>query len=90
MSPKVALQYLLPHRLLTSLAYRMARVRTRWFKDWLIGLVIRQFKVDMAEAADPEPRNYPHFNAFFTRELAPGVRTADPDRPRARRPAVRG
>jgi len=78
-SPKVALQYLLPHRLLSRIAYGVARTRTAWFKDWLIGLVIRKFKVDMSEALDPEPRNYLHFNAFFTRELRPGVRTPDPD-----------
>jgi len=78
-SPKVVLQYLLPHRLLSRIAYGVARTRTAWFKDWLIGLVIRKFKVDMSEALDPEPRNYLHFNAFFTRELRPGVRTPDPD-----------
>lgn len=79
MSPKVILQYLLPHRLLSRIAYGVARTRTTWFKDWLIGLVIRKFKVDMSEALDPEPRNYLHFNAFFTRELRPGVRVPDPD-----------
>jgi phosphatidylserine decarboxylase len=78
-SPKVILQYLLPHRLLSRIAYGVARTRTTWFKDWLIGLVIRKFKVDMTEARDPEPRNYLHFNAFFTRELRPGVRVADAD-----------
>jgi phosphatidylserine decarboxylase len=78
-SPKVILQYLLPHRLLSRIAYGVARTRTTWFKDWLIGLVIRKFKVDMTEALDPEPRNYLHFNAFFTRELWPGVRVADAD-----------
>ena len=77
MSPKVALQYILPHRLLSRLAYGVARSRAVWFKDWLIGLVIRKFNVDMDEAADPEPRNYPHFNAFFTRELKAGARVAD-------------
>ncbi len=79
MSPKVALQYLLPHRLLSRLAYGVARSTNGRFKDWLIALVIRKFGVDMAEAADPEPRNYPHFNAFFTRELRPGARVADAD-----------
>jgi phosphatidylserine decarboxylase len=79
MSPKVFLQYVLPHRLLSRLAYGVARSRAGWFKDWLIALVIRKFNVDMAEAADPEPRNYEHFNAFFTRELKPGARVADPD-----------
>ena len=78
MSPKVALQYLLPHRLLSRLAYGVARVRVGWFKDWLIGLVIRRFGVDMNEAANPDPRSYLHFNAFFTRALKPGARQADP------------
>ena len=74
MSPKVALQYLLPHRLLSSLAYKVARIKTSWFKDWLIALVIRKFGVNIAEAAEPNPRAYPHFNAFFTRALRDGAR----------------
>ena len=82
MSPKVLLQYVLPHRLLSRIAYAVARARAGWFKDWLIQLVVRKFNVDMAEAADPVATNYPHFNAFFTRELKPGARTADAD-PRA-------
>ena len=79
MSPKVFLQYVLPHRLLSRIAGGVARTRTAWFKDWLIQLVVRRFDVDMAEAADPVPTNYLHFNDFFTRELKPGARTADAD-----------
>lgn len=82
MSPKVALQYLLPHHLLSRLAYAAARWRWRPWKHWLIGLVIRKFDVDLAEAANPDPAGYPHFNAFFTRELKPGARMPDAD-PRA-------
>ncbi|MBD8527979.1 archaetidylserine decarboxylase [Pseudomarimonas arenosa] len=74
MSPKLALQYLLPHRLLSALAYKVARLRWTWFKNWLIALVIRKFGVNMAEAAEPNPRAYPHFNAFFTRALKAGAR----------------
>jgi phosphatidylserine decarboxylase len=77
MSPKVFLQYVLPHRLLSRIAYGVARTRTAWFKDWLIRLVVRKFNVDMAEAAEPEPTHYLHFNAFFTRQLKPGARSAD-------------
>ena len=33
----------------------------------------------MAEAADPDLSHYPSFNAFFTRALKPGARTADAD-----------
>ena len=79
MSPKVILQYLLPHRLLTSLAYSVARIRIPWFKDWLIGVVIRKFGVDMDEARESDPTHYRTFNEFFTRELKPGARVADPD-----------
>jgi len=79
---KVALQYLLPHRLLSSLARAVARIRWRWFKNWLTGLVVRKFGVDMAEAEQSDPFAFEHFNAFFTRSLKPGARTPDPD-PRA-------
>ena len=79
MSPAVLMQYLLPHRLLSSLARRIAYSRWRPLKDWLIGLAIRTFDINVAEAADPEPRNYPSFNAFFTRALRPGAREPDPD-----------
>ena len=82
MSPAVALQYLLPHRLLSRLALVAANWRWRPWKDWLIGLVIRHFDVDMAEAAEPDAHAYPSFNAFFTRALKPGARIPDPD-PRA-------
>lgn len=33
----------------------------------------------MSEAAEPDLRLYPHFNAFFTRALAPGARCPDSD-----------
>ena len=79
MSFGVLMQYLLPHRLLSALARMVAYSRWRPLKDWLIGLAIRAFDIDVAEAADPEPRNYPSFNAFFTRALRPGARVPDPD-----------
>jgi len=82
MKPAVALQYLLPHRLLSRLALYAANLRWRPWKDWLIGLVVRRFDVDMAEAAQPDPHAYPSFGTFFTRALKPGARVADPD-PRA-------
>jgi phosphatidylserine decarboxylase len=79
---KVALQHLLPHRLLSSLARGVARIRWRWFKNWLIALVVRKFDVDMGEAEQPDALAFPTFNAFFTRALKPGARVPDPD-PRA-------
>ncbi|HTA65766.1 MAG TPA: archaetidylserine decarboxylase [Xanthomonadaceae bacterium] len=82
MSPAVALQYLLPHRLLSRLAMHAANWRWRPWKDWLIATVVRRFDVNMSEAAQPDPHAYPSFNAFFTRALKPGARTADAN-PRA-------
>ncbi len=72
------LQSLLPQRLLTRLTYWATRVRTPWFKDALIGLFIRHFRVNLAEALEPNARAYPHFNAFFTRALKPGARPIAP------------
>ena len=82
MSPITALTYVLPHRLLSSLARRLAYSPNRAVKQWLIDTVTRRFGVDLDEAANPDPTSYPTFNAFFTRALKPGARTADPD-PRA-------
>lgn len=82
MSPLTALTYVLPHRLLSSLARRLAYSDAPRTKQWLIDAVVRRFGVDLAEAAEPDPRAYPTFNAFFTRALKPGARVADPD-PRA-------
>lgn len=82
MSPVTALTYVLPHRLLSSLARRLAYSTNRAVKQWLIDTVTRKFGVDLSEAAEPDPTAYPSFNAFFTRALKPGARTPDAD-PRA-------
>ena len=82
MSPITALTYVLPHRLLSSLARRLAYSTNRGLKQWLIDTVTRRFGGDLAEAAEPDPTAYPSFNAFFTRALKPGARTPDAD-PRA-------
>lgn len=79
MSPITALTYVLPHRLLSSLARKLAYSQNPAIKQWLIDTVIAKFGVDMSEAAEPDPRAYPSFNAFFTRALKPGVRQADAD-----------
>lgn len=80
MSLAVRSQYLLPHRLLSRLGLYAARSRVRWWKNFLIGQVLRHFDVAMDEAVQPDPFAYPSFNAFFTRALKPGARSADPDR----------
>lgn len=82
MNPVTALTYVLPHRLLSSLARRLAYSTRPAISQRLIDTVIARFGVDMDEATNPDPRAYPSFNVFFTRELRPGARTPDPD-PRA-------
>jgi phosphatidylserine decarboxylase len=62
---------------------RIVRKATRWtwqpWKDFLIRRVVRTYAVDMTEAAQPDPRAYETFNAFFTRALRTGARHADGD-----------
>lgn len=82
MSLVTSLTYALPHRLLSSLARRLAYSDHPRVSRWLIDTVTRRFGVDLGEAADPDPRAYPTFNRFFTRALRDGARTPDPD-PRA-------
>ena len=73
------LQYLVPRFWLTRLVWRLARIRSPAVKDWLIRRFVRLFGVDTSEAALPVPDGFETFNAFFTRELAPGARPVDPD-----------
>lgn len=82
MSPLTALTYVLPHRALSALARRLAYSPNPAISQRLIDAVVAKFGVDLSEAAEPDPRAYPTFNAFFTRALKPGARVADPD-PRA-------
>lgn len=79
MKPKVILQYLLPHRALSRVVYWATRWTFAPWKNWLIGTVVRRYHVDMAEAAQPDPLAYQHFNAFFTRKLRADARRADGD-----------
>ncbi len=79
MTFKVFLQYILPHRALSRIVYWATRWTFAPWKNWLIGTIVRNYQVDMTEAAQPDARTYPHFNAFFTRKLRTDVRAADPD-----------
>ncbi len=75
----VALQCLLPQHLLSRAAGWLAETRIGWLRRALIAWFIRRFEVDMREAAQPDPRRYDSFNAFFTRALAAGARPIDGD-----------
>lgn len=74
------MQYVLPHHLLSRVVFHATRWTWRPWKNFLIGQVVRRYRVDMDEAAQPDPTAYPHFNAFFTRLLREDARPepADP------------
>lgn len=66
-------QYLLPKKLLTAWAGSLATSQARWTRK-LIPWFIARYRVDMSEAADPDPSHYACFNDFFTRALRADAR----------------
>lgn len=76
---RLALQYLLPHHLLTRIVGAAAASRWRPWARWLIRRFVAAYRPDMSEAALSDADAYPSFNAFFTRSLKPGARPVDPD-----------
>lgn len=74
----VALQLLLPHQLLSRIVYYVMRWTWRPWKRLLISQLKRIYRIDMADALNPDLESYPSFNAFFTRALKPDARPVAP------------
>lgn len=74
LSPKIVVQYLLPHHILSRLCGKLASYRVKWLKNFLIICFIKKYKVDLTEAVEENPYNYADFNSFFTRALKDGMR----------------
>jgi phosphatidylserine decarboxylase len=73
-------QYLLPKRLITQFAGKVANLRGGALTQAIIRRFVAKYGVNMAEAADPCIESYPTFNEFFTRPLRDGLRPiADAD-----------
>jgi phosphatidylserine decarboxylase len=73
-------QYLLPKRLITQFAGKVANLRGGALTHAIIRRFVAKYGVNMAEAADPRIESYPTFNEFFTRPLRDGLRPiADAD-----------
>ena len=70
-------QYLVPQHLLSRLAGRLADSTSPRLKNFLIRRFVSHYRVNMAEALQEDPAAYASFNAFFTRQLKPGVRPVD-------------
>jgi len=75
----ILLQYALPHRLLSRIVYWATRWTWRPWKNFLIRRVVKSYDVDMTQALQSDPFAYSSFNAFFTRALREGARTAPTD-----------
>jgi phosphatidylserine decarboxylase len=75
----VALQYLLPRHWLTAVVWRMARIRNRATKDFLISRFVAAFDVDLDEVKGKVPGDFATFNEFFIRELKDDARPIDDD-----------
>lgn len=77
----IAFQNVVPQQLLTRAAGALAELRRpAWLKNLFIRRFIRMYGVNMTESAEPDYRNFPCFNDFFTRALRSGARplaTAD-------------
>ena len=70
---------MLPHQLLSRVVRRITRWRTVWFKNLLIKVFVKHFRVDLAEAQIQRPGDFTDFNDFFTRALRPEVRSMPQD-----------
>ncbi|HVE48278.1 MAG TPA: archaetidylserine decarboxylase [Casimicrobiaceae bacterium] len=71
---RVLPQYLMPKKLMTSVAGRIASRRSGRVTTALIRAFVTKYGVDMNEAAEPDIESYATFNDFFTRALKPGAR----------------
>ncbi len=71
---KIAGQYCLPKHALSRLVGKLAAAEAGNLTTRVIEAFIKQYGVDMSEALHEDPAHYASFNAFFTRELKPGIR----------------
>ena len=72
------LQKILPQASLSRLLGQLAENETPWLKDTLIRWFISGYRIPLEEALEENPKQYKHFNAFFTRALKPHLRPIDP------------
>ncbi|CAA0090659.1 Phosphatidylserine decarboxylase proenzyme [Halioglobus japonicus] len=74
----ILFQNIVPQHLLSRCTGFLAGLRhPEWLKNWLIKQFIRQYDVDMSQAAEPDYTRYDCFNDFFTRPLRDDARPLD-------------
>jgi len=72
-------QYVLPHFVVTKLAYWLAKSENSLIKTLFISWFKNHYQVDMSLAENENANSYASFNQFFTRALKPDARPVDPD-----------
>ena len=83
---KLFLQYVIPHHAYSRLMGWLSFCRWLWLKNYLIGLFIARYQVDMRDAEILDPYEHPFFNAFFTRALKKEARPLPFDQQQALSP----
>lgn len=78
----IGLQYLMPQHFLSRLVGMLGASRIGFVRTALIRIFLGRYPVDLSEAVQAGPADYPSFNDFFTRRLRAGARNFDSD-PRA-------
>ncbi|GAA3927315.1 archaetidylserine decarboxylase [Litoribacillus peritrichatus] len=68
-------QHFMPQHAISRLTRLVAESKASTIKTTFINTFIKQYGIDMSEAANPDPASYANFNDFFTRALKPGART---------------
>jgi len=77
---KIALQYMMPKHLISRLVGKLAAAELGSITTTAIKWFIKQYKIDMSEAAHSKPEAYTTFNNFFTRALKSGARPISDDK----------
>ena len=67
-------QYALPHHALSRAMGCLTHCQTPFVKDFLIRTIANTYRINVAEAEQPDLAAYACFNDFFTRPLKAGVR----------------
>lgn len=70
-------QYLLPHKIISKIAYFTSNCKITCVKNYLIGYFLKRYNVNMSEAIQEDPFAYETYNKFFTRQLKPACRPID-------------
>ncbi len=72
---KLAFQYALPKHGVSKLVGYLAKAKLGFVTTFFVKSFIKAYDINMDEAKHSDPKHFDTFNEFFTRELAPGVRT---------------